>query len=105
MTVAELANQMALKNTDLIGKMMSLGVMATVNQSLDQDTAIQAKDIVVSLVEMLDDATQIVDFFNKWDEQKRVKREIKRVVIKHFDESAVKPVTERFMDLAKVKFN
>jgi translation initiation factor IF-2 len=40
MTVAELANQMALKNTDLISKMMSLGVMATVNQSLDQDTAI-----------------------------------------------------------------
>jgi translation initiation factor IF-2 len=40
MTVADLANQMALKNTDLISKMMSLGVMATVNQSLDQDTAI-----------------------------------------------------------------
>jgi translation initiation factor IF-2 len=40
MTVAELANQMALKNTDLIAKMMGLGVMATVNQSLDQDTAI-----------------------------------------------------------------
>ena len=40
MTVAELANQMALKNTDLIAKMMSLGVMATVNQSLDEDTAI-----------------------------------------------------------------
>jgi translation initiation factor IF-2 len=40
MTVADLANQMALKNTDLIAKMMSLGVMATVNQSLDQDTAI-----------------------------------------------------------------
>ena len=40
MTVAELATQMALKNTDLIGKMMSFGVMATVNQSLDQDTAV-----------------------------------------------------------------
>ena len=40
MTVAELANQMALKHTDLIAKMMSLGVMATVNKSLDQDTAV-----------------------------------------------------------------
>ena len=40
MTVAELANQMALKHTDLIARMMSLGVMATVNQSLDQDTAV-----------------------------------------------------------------
>ena len=40
MTVAELAGQMALKNSDLIAKMMGLGVMATVNQSLDQDTAV-----------------------------------------------------------------
>ena len=40
MTVADLASQMALKNTDLIAKMMSMGVMATVNQSLDQDTAV-----------------------------------------------------------------
>ena len=40
MTVAELATQMALKHTDLITKMMGLGVMATVNQSLDQDTAV-----------------------------------------------------------------
>ena len=40
MTVADLASQMALKNTDLIAKMMSMGVMATVNQSLDQDTSI-----------------------------------------------------------------
>jgi len=53
---------------------------------------------------MLDEASQIVDFFNKWDEQKRVRRDIKRVVIQHFDESLVKPVTERFMELALVKF-
>ena len=53
---------------------------------------------------MLDEATQIVGFFNKWDEQKRVKKEIKRVVIEHFDESLVKPISERFMELAKVKF-
>ena len=54
---------------------------------------------------MLDEATQIIDFFNKWDEQKRVKREIKRVVIANFDETLVKPVTERFMELAEVRFN
>ncbi len=54
---------------------------------------------------MLDEATQIVDFFNKWDEQKRVKKEIKRIIIDVFGESFVKPVSERFMELAKVKFN
>ena len=55
-----------------------------------------------SIVQMLDEATQIVDFFNKWDEQKRVKRDIKRVIIANFNESMVKPVSERFMELAKV---
>ena len=30
----------------------------------------KVKDVVQSLVQMLDEATQIVDFFNKWDEQK-----------------------------------
>ena len=60
--------------------------------------------MVQSLVKMLDEATQIVDFFSKWDEQKRVKRDIKRKVIQNFDESLVTPITERFMDLAETKF-
>jgi type I restriction enzyme R subunit len=64
----------------------------------------KVKDVVQSLVHMLDEATQIVDFFNKWDEQKRVRRDIKRIIIANFDESMVKPVSERFMELAKVKF-
>ena len=71
---------------------------------MDAQTSEKVKEIVRSLVAMLDEATQIVDFFSKWDEQKRVKRDIKRIVIENFDESLVKPVTERFMELAKVKF-
>jgi translation initiation factor IF-2 len=39
-TVGELANRMAVKATDLIKIMMKNGVMATINQTLDQDTAI-----------------------------------------------------------------
>ena len=39
-TVAELANRMAVKATELIKVMMKQGVMATINQMLDQDTAI-----------------------------------------------------------------
>ncbi len=38
-TVGELANRMAVKATDLIKVMMKNGLMATINQSLDQDTA------------------------------------------------------------------
>jgi len=39
-TVAELANKMAVKTAEVIKAMMGMGVMATINQLLDQDTAI-----------------------------------------------------------------
>ncbi len=74
------------------------------DETVNAEKAEQVKRVVQSLVEMLGEATQIVGFFNKWDEQKRVKRDIKRAVIAEFDESLVKPVTERFMELAEVKF-
>ena len=77
-----------------------LGGEDEINETKSQ----QAKDVVKSLVTTLDEVTKIVDFFNKWDEQKRIKRDIKRIVIDKFDESLVKPVSERFMELAKVKF-
>jgi translation initiation factor IF-2 len=37
--VGELANRMAVKATEVIKVLMGLGVMATINQSIDQDTA------------------------------------------------------------------
>ncbi|HWL61643.1 MAG TPA: translation initiation factor IF-2 [Steroidobacteraceae bacterium] len=39
-TVSELAQRMAVKATEVIKTLMGLGVMATINQSLDQDTAV-----------------------------------------------------------------
>jgi translation initiation factor IF-2 len=39
-TVSELAGRMAVKATEVIRTLMGLGVMATINQSLDQDTAV-----------------------------------------------------------------
>jgi len=39
-TVSELAQRMAVKATEVIKALMSLGVMATINQSIDQDTAV-----------------------------------------------------------------
>ena len=64
----------------------------------------KVKEVVQSLVQMFDEATQIVGFFDKWNEQKRVKRDIKRKVIQNFDESLVAPITERFMGLAETKY-
>ena len=39
-TVAELAHKMAIKPNDVIKTMMQMGVMATINQPIDQDTAV-----------------------------------------------------------------
>jgi translation initiation factor IF-2 len=39
-TVAELAQRMAVKATEVIKVLMGLGVMATINQTIDQDTAV-----------------------------------------------------------------
>jgi type I restriction enzyme R subunit len=61
--------------------------------------------VVSSLVELLDEASLIVDFFNKWTEQKRIKKNIKRLIIENFDESLVEQVSSRFMDLARTKFD
>ncbi|MDC3394406.1 type I restriction endonuclease subunit R [Planktomarina temperata] len=74
------------------------------DESLDEDAYETLKEVVQSLVTMLDEASQIVDFFRKLDEQKTVKKSIKRMILKHYDLSLVKPVTDRFMELAQVKF-
>ncbi len=40
MTIAELAQRMAVKSSEVIKILMNMGVMATINQVLDQDTAV-----------------------------------------------------------------
>src|SRR5207302_6044545 len=39
-TVAELAQKMAVKDNEVIKALMNMGVMATINQQIDQDTAV-----------------------------------------------------------------
>ena len=67
----------------------------------------EVKTTTQTLVNTFDEATEIVDFFNKQDEVKRMKKEIKRAIIdQSFGEpSLVKVVQERFMELGKTKFN
>lgn len=59
-----------------------------------------------SLVQTFDEATQIVDFFAKPDEVKRMKKEIKRAILdcSYGDKAIVTVVQDRFMELAKTKF-
>jgi hypothetical protein len=62
--------------------------------------------VTKDLVDMLDEATEIVDFFKKQDEIKAVKLKIKRQLVEtSFDDADLrKAVMDRFMELAKVKF-
>ena len=102
----EQAEDLGLSSTELSFYNILMAELTEGNDdmAMDAKTSEKVKEVIRSLVAMLDEATRIVDFFDKWDEQKRVKRDIKRVVIENFDESLVKPVTDRFMELAKVKF-
>src|SRR5882672_7742984 len=53
-TVAELAQKMAVKANEVIKIMMNMGVMATINQPIDQDTA-------VLVIEEMGHAARIID--------------------------------------------
>jgi type I restriction enzyme R subunit len=71
-----------------------------------ESTHDEIKAVTQALVVVLDEATEIVDFFNKQDEIKRMKKEIKRAVLDQpfGDKALVTVIQDRFMDLAKTKF-
>ncbi len=65
-TVAELAQRMAVKANEVIKVMMNMGVMATINQPIDQDTAVLVVEElghnpVVVKESAIDDELQAVD--------------------------------------------
>ena len=66
-----------------------------------------AKNFSTKIINFLNEASQIVDFFNKPDEVRRLKREIKNILIEmpHVNEELIKEVTDSFMDLAKHRFS
>jgi len=78
----------------------------TGNESLGEAKHDEIIQVTKALVQMMDEATNIVDFFKKPDEVKRVKKEIKRTIVdSSFDDEELRRVVmDRFMDLAKVKF-
>ncbi|MDA9982619.1 hypothetical protein N9H39_07775 [Gammaproteobacteria bacterium] len=78
----------------------------TGNESIDQSTHEEVINVTKDLADMLDEATDIVDFFKKQDEVKRMKKSIKRRILEtSFDDTDIrKAVMDRVMELAKVKF-
>lgn len=74
----------------------------TVTDTVHEEVKTTSQD----LVGMFDQATQIVDFFSKLDEVKRMKKEIKRAILdcSFGDKALVSVVQDRFMELAETKF-
>ena len=58
------------------------------------------------LVAYLNEVSQIVDFFNKPDEIRRLKRKINDLILQidHSDQDLINNITESFMDLARHKY-
>jgi type I restriction enzyme R subunit len=86
-------------------------LITEVTQASDGDVIAETthdtiKSTTQTLVMMLDEATKIIDFFNKQDQVKRMKKEIKRAVLDQpfGDRALVSILQERFMDLARTKF-
>ncbi|WP_425056271.1 type I restriction endonuclease subunit R [Pseudomonas abyssi] len=86
----------------LMAEVMQLGD----GDVLDEAVHEEIKATTRALVEMFDEATQIVDFFKKDEEIKRMKKAIKRAILdcSFADKALVGIVQDRFMELAKSKF-
>lgn len=74
--------------------------------TLDEGVHDEVKTISQTLVGIFDEATQIVDFFAKPDEVKRMRTEIKRAIVdsSFSDTVAVRAVQDRFIELAQTRF-
>ena len=79
---------------------------ASGDSTLDEETHQRVLDLTKELVTEFQEATQIVGFFDKWDELTRIKKQIKRSILDQpfGDRALVDAVTERFMDLGKRHF-
>jgi type I restriction enzyme R subunit len=76
------------------------------DEDVDEVTHQRVIAVVKQLVDMMQEATGIVDFFNKWNEVKAMKKRIKRTILSEDfgSKELVEAVSERFMDLAQAKF-
>ncbi len=69
-TVAELANQMAVKSGELIKVLMKMGVLATINQVLDEDTAVLVVEEMGHKIEVVAEDALEQSVFDDYQELK-----------------------------------
>tara|TARA_B100001964_G_scaffold226954_1_gene276358 strand:- start:539 stop:997 length:459 start_codon:yes stop_codon:yes gene_type:complete len=86
--------------------LMSEITRQTGDDTLDESTNEEVIEVTKKLVEMMEDASSVVDFFNKQDEIRRVQRNIKRTIdqTSFNSESLRREIMNRFMETARVKF-
>lgn len=102
------ATDLGLTDTELAFYNILMAEVAnhTGDETISEAVHDEIKATSQSLVSMFDEATQIVDFFAKPDEVKRMKKEIKRAILEcsYSDAKLVKVVQDRFMELAETRF-
>ncbi|ACH93731.1 translation initiation factor IF-2 [Borrelia duttonii Ly] len=84
-TVAELARKMNLKSSDLIAKLMTLGVMATINEKIDSDTATILVEEYGSRVNVVSIYDETVIEAEEDDESKEVTKPPVITIMGHVD--------------------
>lgn len=102
------AEELGLSDTELafynilMAEVTRLAGEATLSEAIHEEI----KATTQSLVTMFDEATEIVDFFDKVDEVKRMKKAIKRALVdgSYYDSALVGIVQDRFMELAQTRF-
>ncbi|MBW6187014.1 translation initiation factor IF-2 N-terminal domain-containing protein, partial [Pseudomonas aeruginosa] len=89
-TVSELARKMNLKSSDLIAKLMTLGVMVTINEKIDSDTAtilVEEYGAKVNVVSIYDETVIEIE---KDDESKRIAKPPIITIMGHVDHGKTK---------------
>ncbi|MFN7094634.1 MAG: translation initiation factor IF-2, partial [Burkholderiales bacterium] len=86
-TVSDLAHKMSIKASEIIKRLMKMGVMATINQSLDQDTAILMTEEFghTAIASKAADPESFLDQLTSYDESALVGRAPIVTVMGHVD--------------------
>ena len=72
--------------------------------SSDETTIKKTKEAAKEIVKVVEEARQIVDFGDKWDEGRSLEKKIKRIVDAQFGESLARQAIEDLMKLMKSLF-